>query len=89
MARSQWGGYNGEMKRLMLGHAFRFVSSVIFLVGPQNLRSRRAVEKIGGVHVGSRPDASGRDSFVYHITALTFSAQATEPMIGSKTVSAK
>jgi RimJ/RimL family protein N-acetyltransferase len=37
LARSCWGGlHNGEMKRLMLQHAFRFVSSVIFLVGPQN-----------------------------------------------------
>src|SRR5471030_497497 len=37
LARSHWGGlYNQEMKRLMLRHAFRFVKSVIFLVGPQN-----------------------------------------------------
>ena len=50
LARSHWGGvYNGEMKRLMLDHAFTFVSSVIFLVGVMNLRSRQAVEKIGGV----------------------------------------
>jgi RimJ/RimL family protein N-acetyltransferase len=70
LARSHWGGlYNGEMKRLMLGHAFRFVRSVILLVGPQNLRSQRAVERIGGVRVGSRTDASGRESFVYQITA--------------------
>jgi RimJ/RimL family protein N-acetyltransferase len=56
LARSWWGGiYNGEMKQLMLRHAFRFVHSVIFLVGPQNLRSHRAVEKIGGVRAGSRP----------------------------------
>jgi N-acetyltransferase len=48
------------------------VDSVIFLVGPQNLRSQRAVEKIGGVRVESRPDGGGRDSFVYQITALTF-----------------
>src|SRR5262245_18535682 len=35
LARSHWGGvYNGEMKRLMLRHAFRFVNSVVFLVGP-------------------------------------------------------
>lgn len=73
LARSHWGGiYNGEMKRLMLRHACRFVNSVIFLVGPQNLRSQRAVEKIGGVRVGSRPDGGGRDSFVYQITASTF-----------------
>jgi RimJ/RimL family protein N-acetyltransferase len=68
LARSHWGGsFNREMKQLMLRHAFRFVDSVIFLVGPQNLRSQKAVEKIGGVRVGSRPDASGRDSFVYQI----------------------
>jgi len=73
LARSHWGGvYNREMKQLMLRHAFRFVNTVIFLVGPQNRRSQRAVEKIGGVRVGSRSDGGGRDSFVYHITASTF-----------------
>ena len=73
LARSHWGGiYNGEMKQLVLRHAFRFVESVIFLIGPQNVRSQRAVEKIGGVRVGSRRDASGRDSFVYQITRSTF-----------------
>src|SRR5215831_5142004 len=41
LARSHWGGvYNGEMKRLMLRHAFQFVSSVVFVVGSQNLRSQ-------------------------------------------------
>jgi RimJ/RimL family protein N-acetyltransferase len=70
LARSHWGGiYNREMKQLMLRHAFRFVKSVVFLVGPQNLRSQKAMEKIGGVRVGTRRDAYGRDSFVYQITA--------------------
>jgi N-acetyltransferase len=70
LARSHWGGvYNSEMKQLMLRHAFRFVDSVIFLVGLQNLRSQRAVEKIGAVRIGSRPDASGRESCVYRMTA--------------------
>jgi RimJ/RimL family protein N-acetyltransferase len=69
LARSCWGGkYNGEMKQLMLRHAFRFVDSVIFLVGPQNVRSQRAVEKIGGVRVGSRTGRDGRVSLVYQIT---------------------
>jgi len=72
LARSYWGGvYNREMKRLMLGHAFRFVKSVVLHVGPQNTRSQRAVEKIGGVLVGSRRDENGRDSLVYRITAST------------------
>ena len=70
LARSHWGGsYNREMKQLMLRHAFKFVNSVVFLVGPQNLRSQRAMEKIGGVRVGSRRDASGRESVVYQIAA--------------------
>jgi RimJ/RimL family protein N-acetyltransferase len=73
LARSHWGGtYNREMKRLMLRHAFRFVNSVIFLVGPHNFRSQRAVEKIGGVRAGSRPDGSGRESLVYRIEASSF-----------------
>ncbi len=76
LSRSHWGGsYNGEMKRLMLRHAFRFVERVIFLVGPQNLRSQRAVEKIGGARAGLRPDGSGQDSFVYRITRSTFAQE--------------
>jgi RimJ/RimL family protein N-acetyltransferase len=77
LARSHWGGiYNGEMKRLMLRHAFRFVSNVIFLVGLQNVRSQRAMEKIGGVLVGTRPDGSGRDSFVYRIDISAFAQES-------------
>jgi RimJ/RimL family protein N-acetyltransferase len=73
LARSHWGGrYNGEMKRLMLEHAFRFVDRVIFLVGPGNRRSQRAVEKIGGVRAGSRVDGNGRESFVYELSADRF-----------------
>jgi RimJ/RimL family protein N-acetyltransferase len=56
----------------MLRHAFKFVNSVALIVGPQNLRSQRAVEKIGGVRVGSKPDSDGRDNFLYQITAATF-----------------
>jgi RimJ/RimL family protein N-acetyltransferase len=49
LARSHWGGsYNRELKRLMLAHALRFVERVHFRVGEGNLRSRRAMEKIGG-----------------------------------------
>jgi RimJ/RimL family protein N-acetyltransferase len=73
LARSHWGGsHNAEMKHLMLQHAFRFVNSVVFLVGSQNLRSQRAMEKIGGVRVGWRPDARGVESYVYRLTASPF-----------------
>jgi len=70
LARSHWGGiYNREMKQLMLRHAFKFVNSVVFLVGSQNLRSQKALEKRGAVRVGSRLDGNGREGFVYQITA--------------------
>jgi RimJ/RimL family protein N-acetyltransferase len=49
LARSHWGGrYNVEMKRLMLDHAFTAVERAIFLIGDTNVRSRHAIEKIGG-----------------------------------------
>jgi RimJ/RimL family protein N-acetyltransferase len=78
LARSCWGGaYNREMKELMLRHAFRFVDNVVFLVGPQNVRSRRAMEKIGGALVGSR-NRQGRESVVYRITAAAFATTRPE-----------
>jgi N-acetyltransferase len=70
LARSHWGGrYNGEMKRLMLDHAFRFVDCVVFLVAPTNYRSQRAVEKIGGVRTGSRTNATGAESVLFELRA--------------------
>ena len=73
LARKYWGGvYNGEMKQLMLQHAFQFVESVIFLIGDENRRSQRAVEKIGGVRIGWRKDAKGLDRVAYNITAAMF-----------------
>jgi RimJ/RimL family protein N-acetyltransferase len=70
LARSHWGGiHNRELKKLMLDHAFRFVRSVVFLVGPQNLRSQKAVDKIGGVREGSTIDEKGRECVVFRITA--------------------
>lgn len=73
LARSLWGGrYNGEMKRLMLRHAFGFVDRVIFVIGPDNVRSRRAVEKIGGVLTGTRIEETGRETVVYAIMAEAY-----------------
>jgi N-acetyltransferase len=74
LARSHWGGaYNRDMKRLMLDHAFRFVNSVVFLVGPRNWRSQRALEKIGAVRAGTRPGPRGDESVVYEITRAAYS----------------
>jgi RimJ/RimL family protein N-acetyltransferase len=80
LARSHWGGaYNREMKDLMLRHAFRFVDRVLFVVGPGNRRSQRALEKIGAARIGMAHDASGRESVVYRIDApQTFAAVRSE-----------
>ena len=70
LARDYWGGiYNRELKELMLGHAFRFVRHVVFLVGPENFRSQKAMEKIGGVRVEPRVNAAGRTNVVFQIDA--------------------
>jgi N-acetyltransferase len=73
LARSHWGGrYNREMKRLMLDHAFRFVEQVVFRIGPENLRSRRAVEKLGATLSERRANEDGRQSVAYLITRETW-----------------
>ena len=68
LARSHWGGtYNGELKRMMLAHAFKYVDNVIFFIGSTNVRSQRALEKIGGVRAGTKIDPNGRENFIYRI----------------------
>ena len=60
LARNYWGGrYNRELKELMLAHAFKFVQNVIFYVGENNIRSRKATEKIGGIKNGMVQKAYG------------------------------
>ena len=60
LARKYWGGrFNAEMKRLLLNHAFKFVESVVFFVGEDNVRSQRAMEKIGAIKVGTATRAYG------------------------------
>jgi RimJ/RimL family protein N-acetyltransferase len=71
LVRSHWGGrYNAEMKRLMVDHALRFVDRVLFSVGATNMRSRRAMEKIGGVLAGRRDSPMG-EHVIYEIRKKT------------------
>jgi len=72
LERAYWGGEtNRELKKLMLDHAFRFVDRVVFVVGEHNMRSRTAVEKIGGRlwKRAETPDGRGgtRASVIYAI----------------------
>ena len=69
-------GINPEMKRLMLAHAFQFVSRVDFRVGETNYRSRIALENIGATRT-SRTDLDRYEGrrvlhIFYAITAEEF-----------------
>jgi N-acetyltransferase len=76
LIRSHWGGgYNAEMKRLLLRHAFQFVDTVVFLVAKENIRSQRAMEKIGGVRSGTRLDFAGEERVLFKITRALFAAR--------------
>jgi RimJ/RimL family protein N-acetyltransferase len=56
IARKFWGGsFNRSLKKLMIDHAFRFVDVVYFDIGVRNIRSRKAVEKLGATEV-DHPD---------------------------------
>jgi RimJ/RimL family protein N-acetyltransferase len=70
LARSHWGGAtNAEMKRLMLRHAFTDVREVQFIVGERNLRSRRAVEKLGAELAGAETEPRwGQMHVIYRLT---------------------
>lgn len=75
LARSCWGGrYNRELKTLMLDHAFKSCDAVVFHVGENNARSRKAMEKIGGVLIGREErvvDGKPNVSVVYQLTKQT------------------
>lgn len=62
LERKFWGGtYNGELKGLMIDHALRYVDRVVFIVGENNLRSQKALEKIGAEFLKEieRPSSDG------------------------------
>lgn len=69
-ARACWGlPYNRSAKQLMVDYAFQFVNQVLFHVGATNIRSQRAMGKIGALKIGEEEVAyfgeSPRLNFVY------------------------
>jgi RimJ/RimL family protein N-acetyltransferase len=87
LARSHWGGaVNAEMKQLMLRHAFTDVQEVLFAVAERNLRSRRAVEKLGAELAGAE-DAPrwGQIHVIYRLTAQLW-ARGAVPGYGPEPV---
>lgn len=72
IARNYWGRtYNFAIKKLMLDHAFKYVDTVVFHIGSNNMRSRIAMERLGGVLQGSSEIAyfgeQSNENCIYHI----------------------
>jgi RimJ/RimL family protein N-acetyltransferase len=70
--RGYWGTtYNRALKTLMLDHAFRFVDAVHFHIGAVNLRSQKAIEKLGAVKMDEKEIAyygeSSKLNYIYCI----------------------
>ena len=83
VARSHWGGaVNAEMKRLMLRHAFTDVQEVRLIVAERNLRSRRAVEKLGAELAGAESAPRwGQIHVIYRLTPQLW-ARSSAPGYG-------
>ncbi|HCN05679.1 MAG TPA: N-acetyltransferase [Bacteroidetes bacterium] len=52
LAREFWGGrYNADVKYIMISHALTEFSEVRFEIGERNVRSQRAIERIGARYI--------------------------------------
>ena len=55
MGRKFWGsGINAMVKKLLLQYAFQFVDMVYFHVGATNIRSQKAMEKLGAIKIAEQ-----------------------------------
>lgn len=79
-ARSHWGGtYNRAAKEAMMQHAFAHVNEVRFHIGAVNIRSQKAIERLGAQKIGEvEMEYYGETSklnFIYSITKLNWQIQ--------------
>ena len=71
-ARSHWGSkFNPALKNLMIQYVFQFVDAVIFHIGANNMRSQKAIERLGAVKTGELEveyyGEASKLNFVYEI----------------------
>jgi RimJ/RimL family protein N-acetyltransferase len=52
---------------------------VIFVVGRRNVRSQKALEKIGAVQTGDTAPGAGGDSEVFRLTKAAFQQRTEQP----------
>ena len=85
IARSHWARhFNRALKVLMLDHAFKFVDRVTFQVGKENWRSRKAMEKLGGIFIGeesvSYSDEPSHPNVVFKIDAADWAKRPRDTL---------
>ncbi len=52
IARKYWGtNYNLQLKKLMIEYALKFIDTVLFYIGKNNIRSQKAIQKIGASYL--------------------------------------
>jgi RimJ/RimL family protein N-acetyltransferase len=82
LSRDHWGAtYNRALKSLMINHAFKFVDRIVFHVGINNVRSQKAVEKLGAEKVGTEDrhyfgDLQSNPNIIYHLHKKDWKSQA-------------
>ncbi len=73
LVRHCWGSkFNPALKVIMLNYAFTFVDTVTFQVGANNIRSQKAMEKLGAIKIGEEDIAyfgeeQATKNFIYRI----------------------
>lgn len=72
IGRKYWGnGYNKALKKLMMNYAFQYVDTIYFHIGANNIRSQKAMGKIGGIKIDEfEIEYYGEDSklnYIYRI----------------------
>lgn len=72
ITREYWGtNRNSALKSIMLNHAFQFVNTVLFYIGSNNIRSQKAIAKLGAVKIDEKAieyySETQKLNFVYQI----------------------
>jgi RimJ/RimL family protein N-acetyltransferase len=73
VGRAYWGKhYNPALKKLMIDHALQHFNAVIFHIGSENIRSQKAIERLGAQKTGEQKIAyygePAKPNFIYQIT---------------------
>lgn len=71
-SRECWGKpFNLSCKKLMINYAFKFIETINFIIGVNNIRSQKAIEKLGAIKTGEEDVAyygeASQLNFIYSI----------------------